>query len=186
MLIVVWLANGTVRRAGTRVDSLAGWCTKTSEAKWSGRPVCIGMGREPVSLGSSFRTGTRARRALAQTLFLGSNVRSSARDHAICQSSARIWCGATRTGWLRYEWVLRWAHSRMLRQAWGSLIVYVMFNCGGRHEWNSRSCSCLPSLCRGVIGVVATWVDRRSPRFDFFVPNRSDNCASFAAASTTE
>ena len=74
----------------------------------------------------------------------------------------------------------------MLRQAWGFFIVYVVFSCGGGHKWNGGSCRCLPSLCRGVIRVVATRVDWRPPRFDFFVPDRSDNGASFAAASTTE
>ena len=66
--------------------------------------------------------------------------------------------------------------------------MYVMFSCSGRHKWNGRRLFCmhLSSLCSRVIGVVATWADGRFPRFDFFVPNWGDGCASFVAASTTE
>lgn len=165
MLIFVRLANGAVRRACTMMDSVTRWFAKTSEAKRRGRSIRIIVGRKPAGLESSFRVGTRARRALAQTLFFGNNVRSSARNHAIRESRTRIGSSATRAGNLRDEWILRLAHSRVLRQAWGLFIVYVVFSCRGGHKWDGGRLFCrhLSLLRRGVVGVVTTWGDWRLP-----------------------
>lgn len=143
------------------MDRVAGWFAKSSETKWRRRSVRIVVGRKAARLGSGIRVGTRARRTLAQTLFLGNNVRSSARNHAIRKSSARIWCSPTRTGWLRDEWILLVAHSWVLRQARDFLIMYVVFSCRGRHKWNGRRLfrGRLSLLRRRIVGVVATWVD---------------------------
>lgn len=167
MLVLIRLANTAVRRTDTMVtvDSVTGWFAKTSETERRRRSVRIVVGRKPARLGSGIGIGTRARRALARTWFLRKYVRSSARDHAIRKSSARVWCSPTRTGWLRDEWVLMMAHSWVLRQAWGFLIVYVVFSCRGRHKWDGGRLFCrhLSSLRRRVIGEVATWVDWRFP-----------------------
>ncbi len=188
MLGVIRLANAAVRRAGITIDSVTGWFAKTSKAKWRRRPVRIVVSGKPARLGSGFGTGTRARRALAQTLFLRNDICSSTRNHTIRKSSAGVGCSPTRTGWLRDEWVLLLAHSWVLRQAWGFLIVYVVFNGRGGHKWDGGRLlrRNLSSLRRRVIGVVATWTDWRFPRFDFFVLDWSGGCASLATAPTTE
>ena len=161
MLVVIRLADATVRRAGTMMDSVTGWFAETSETKRRRRSVRIVVGRKPARLGSGFGIGTRARRALAQTLFLRNNVRSSARNHTIREPSTRVWCSPTRTGWLGNEWVLWFAHSWVLRQAWGFLVVYVVFSCRGRHKWDGGRLFCrrLSILRRGIVRVVATRVD---------------------------
>ena len=165
MLILIGLANAAVGRVGTTVDGVTGWLAKARETKRCRRSVRIVMGRKSARLASGTRIGTRARRALAQMFFIRNDVRSSARNHAIRQSSARVGGSPTRTGWLRGEWILMLAHSWVLRQAWGLFIVYVVFSCGGRHKWDSGRLFYrhLSSLRRRVTGVVATWVDWRFP-----------------------
>ena len=192
MMILVRLANGAVRRTGTTMNSVTGGFAKTAEAKRRRRSICIVVGRKPVGSRSGFGTGTRTRRAFTQALFLGNNVSSSARNHAIRQASPRVGCGPARTRSFRDEWVLILPHSWVLRQAWSLFIVCVVLSCCCRccccYQGRGRGLLCrdMSFLCRSIIGVVATWIDWRFPCFDLFVLNRSGSCASLASTSTAE